>query len=195
VRNYHRPVPALVILSAVVLACGDPGPPPAVSAPPPTSIDGGLVSGSYAVHGITVQALSGTQREIDGTLALDVQDVRYEVNFELATTAPDLPGDVPVRLVGDGRGFLVGDVLTGTTEEWMSLVPPDGGLEEIALADVNLPEKAGRKLVSTSHASFRDDGSFHIVLQNYPGPGEDYEPSMTVLTGKRVADAPPVASD
>ena len=173
-------------LLGLPLGCGDAGPPPAVSAPPPTSIVGHAVSGDYAVHGITVQALSGVQREIDGTLALDVEDVRYEVRFELATSAPDLAGNVPVRVVGDGRGFLVGEILTGTTEEWMTLAPPEGGLEEVELAGVELPKKAGRKIVSTSHASFGEDGSFEIILQNYPGPGEDYEPSMTVLTGHRI---------
>ena len=188
-RERHLILVTLAGLSAFAIACGDAGPPPPVSAPLPTSIDGPAVSGSYAVHGITVQALSGEQREIEGTLALDVQDVRYQVSFELATTAPDLPGEVPVRVAGNGRGFLVGEVLTGTTEEWMTLVPPEGGLEEVVLADVELPEKAGRKLVSSSHASFNEDGSFEIILQNYPGAGEDYDPSMTVLTGQRLEAA------
>jgi hypothetical protein len=184
VRDAYLSLVSRVGLAAVVFACGDANPPP-VSAPPPTSVHGPAVSGSYAVHGITVQALSGTQREIDGTLALDVEGLHYQVSFELATTAPDLDGNVPVRVVGDGRGFVVGEVLTGTTEEWMTLVPPEGGLEEVELAGQQLPKRAGRKLASTSHASFNEDGSFEIVLQNYPGPGEDYEPSMTVLTGRR----------
>ena len=185
-RKRHFVLVTLLGLAAFAIACGDAGPAPHVSAPPPTSIDGAAVSGSYAVRGITVQALSGEQREIEGTLALDVEDVRYQVSFELATTAPDLPGEVPVRVAGSGRGFLVGDLLTGTTEEWMTLVPPEGGLEEVVLEGVELPEKAGRKLVSTSRASFNEDGSFEILLENYPGAGEDYEPSMTVLTGQRL---------
>jgi hypothetical protein len=189
VRNCFGIVVTLMGLSAMALACGDADRLAPVSAPPPTSIDGPAVSGIYAVHGITVQAQSGSQREIDGTLALDVQDVRYTVSFELATTAPDLDGNVPVRVVGDGRGLVVGETLTGTTEEWMTLVPPEGALEAVEFANVDLPKKAGRKLVSTSHASFDEDGSFEIVLQNFPGPGEDYEPSMTVLTGKRIGAA------
>lgn len=188
----HRPrvhgiLAGLFVLS---LACGEVGPagPPPVSAAPPSSIDGLAVSGHYAVRGVTVQALSGRQREIGGTLALDVHENRYAVTFELATTAPDLEGEVPVRVAGDGSGFLVGDVLTGTTQEWMSLETSARGLGEVAL-DAELPARAGRKIVSTSHASFEEDGSFEIVLQNYPAPGEDYEPSMTVLRGQRI-DAP-----
>jgi hypothetical protein len=177
----------------MALGCGDAGPKavgpsPGVSAPPPTSIDGPAVTGSYVVRGITVQALSGQQREIGGTLELEAGEARYEVSFELDTTAPDLPGNVPVRVVGTGRGFLVGDVMTGTTEEWMTLVPPEGGLGEVVLEGVALPAKAGRKLVSTSRASFGEDGSFEIVLENFPAADEDYEPSMTVLTGRRATE-------
>lgn len=180
---------AWVGASMLALGCGDGGPTAAVSTPPPTTIDGSAISGTYAVRGITVQATSGRQREIDGTLDLDASDVRYSVRFELETTAPDLEGNVPVRVVGTGTGFLVGDVLTGTTEEWMTLVPPEGGLGEVEIGDAALPTNAGRKIVSTSRASFDEDGAFEIVLQNYPAAGEDYEPSMTVLAGRRIADA------
>lgn len=198
-RDVSRGLPIRSLLGALAgtvalaLGCGDAGAPKAgpVSAPPPSSIDAATVSGRYAVRGITVQALSGQQREIDGTLELEAGGARYQVSFELDTTAPDLPGAVPVRVVGSGRGFLVGDVLTGTTEEWMTLVPPEGGLEALVLEDVTLPAKAGRKIVSTSRASFGEDGSFEIVLENYPAAGADYEPSMTVLTGHRIAAAAP----
>jgi len=167
--------------------CEDPSPRAPVEAPPPALIAANEArSGSYDVSGVTVQAMSGEQREISGTLKLDVEGERYEVEFELETTAPDLEGQVPVSVKGGGRGFIVGGVFTGTTSEWMALVP-SGGLDEVALHDVDLPAKAGRKLVSTSQASFDPDGTMNILMQNYPGSGEHYEASMTVLEGRRVS--------
>jgi hypothetical protein len=159
-----------------------------VDAPPPFASE--AVSGRYAVEGVTVQATTGRQREIEGTLDLRVDGVRYGVDFELFTTAPDLEGRVPVRVVGDGSGFVVGETFTGTTEEWMTLLPPDGGLEALDLG-ADLPARAGRKIVSASRGSFDDDGSFEIVLQNYAAPGERYEASMTVLHGRRLEPGPP----
>ena len=148
------------------------------------------LSGSYAVQGLTVQALSGRQREIHGSFELRVNEGgRYEVAFELDTTAPDLPGDVPVQVRGSGRGFAVAGTFTGTTEEWMTLEPPAGGLAAADLS-VPLPAAAGHKLVSISQASFDEDGVLHVLLQNRPKDSESYEPSMTVLAGRRVGDLP-----
>ena len=157
-------------------------------------------SGSYEVEGLTVQALTGRHRQISGQLRLEVKGERYEVDFDLRTMAPDFEEEVPVRIRGTGRGLIIGKVFTGTTEEWMALVPPPGGLEKVELRDAKLPGKAGRKIVSTSQASFDETGAFHIVLQNYPGPDERYEPSMTVLEGRRTdalrqAGASPPAED
>ena len=56
--------------------------------------------------------------------------------------------------------------------------------------DQELSKAAGRKIVSTSQASFDEDGSFHIVLENYADPGEDYEPSTSVLKGRRTGALP-----
>ena len=186
-----RIVQALLVAS-FALGCGASEPPSigAVSArgPATSTLEGEELSGSYAVRGVTVQAVSGRQREIDGTLQLRIDGDRYDVSFELDTTAPDLEGNVRVQVRGEGRGFVVGDLLTGTAEEWMTLEPPPGGLEAIDLK-AELPARAGRKLVSTSRGSFDEDGAFEIVIENYPAPGERYEPSMTVLTGYRAPGA------
>lgn len=180
-----------VVAAFGLCACGAPdggdARVPAVGAAPPSSI-GDDVSGSYAVQGVTVQAVSGRQREISGTMVLGISGESYDVSFELHTTAPDLDGNVPVQVLGEGRGLFVGDVLTGTTEEWMTLEPPPGGLATLDLS-AELPERAGRRIVSATRGSFDEDGAFEIVIQNYPAPGEEYEPSMTVLTGHR-SDAP-----
>ena len=125
---------------------------------------------------------------VSGTVELRVQGQHYEVSFELATTAPDLAEPVPVRVRGSGRGFIVGSVFTGTTEEWMTLEAPPEELGD--LGEVELPARAGLKIVSTSQASFDEHGVFQILLQNYPAPGQKYLPSMTVLAGNRLAAAP-----
>lgn len=50
---------------------------------------------------------------------------------------------------------------------------------------IELPRGAGIRIVSSSQASFDRDGSFHVLLQNEPGPEQDYMPSVTVLAGRR----------
>lgn len=184
----------LAVLAVCAAACGpSSGSAPSVDAAPPPHalLDGALVSGRYAVEGITVQAVSGRQREISGTMQLDVDGALYEVSFDLETTAPVSTGPVPVIVRGTGRGFVVGETLVGTTQERMTLVPPDGGLDALDLR-AELPVGAGIEIVSRSRASFEDDGRFEIVLDNYPAKDPRYEPSMTVLSG-RLAKASPAS--
>ncbi len=185
------------VLVAAALACGssESRAPLAGGMPfaPVSAADAAARSGSYELEGVTVQAESGLQREIQGNLQLTVrEDGRYQVAFELDTTAPDLPGNVPVQVRGSGQGFVVGGILTGTTEEWMTLEPPPGGLDAVDLT-AELPARAGRKIVSTSQASFDAQGVIRIVLQNQSGRGE-YEPSVTVLAGRRAGSPPAVAA-
>jgi hypothetical protein len=173
-----------------IAGCGDPPPAsPAVSAPAPPSaaaLRARAASGIYAVSGVTVQAQTGRQREISGQLELRVEGDRYEVNFELSTTAPDATGEVPVVVRGSGRGFVVGGVLTGTTEDWMTLATDAETLADVDL-DVTLPANAGLKIVSSSQASVDAEGGLEIVLQNQPPPdGPPYDPSVTVLAGQRI---------
>lgn len=178
-----RPSVCTALLLLAALGC-TPDAPPVGAPPPPSGVDAEAVSGTYDVHGVTVQALTGRQREIGGSVELDVERGRYEVSFELETTDPDSAQRVPVRVRGSGRGFVVGGIFTGTTEEWMALdVPMDEA------TSVALPTNAGRKIVSSSQASFDADGAFQIVLQNYAGAGEGYHPSVTVLSGRRVEPA------
>lgn len=176
-----RPSPLALLWLALLVGCERAETPP-VAAAPRVDIDAEAVSGTYQVRGVTVQASTGRQREIAGTLELGIDGARYEVRFDLGTDAPDLDDPVRVRVRGTGRGLIVGDIFTGTTEEWMALDLP---MEESA--GVPLPANAGRKIVSTSQASLGDDGVFQILLQNYPGVGESYDPSVTVLEGRRIA--------
>jgi len=178
-----RPSPLVLLWLALAAGCERAETPP-VAAAPRSDIDAEAVSGTYEIRGVTVQASTGRQREIAGSLELGVDGTRYEVRFDLGTSAPDLDEPVPVRVRGTGRGLIVGDVFTGTTEEWMALDTP---MEESA--GIPLPANAGRKIVSTSQASIGDDGGFQILLQNYPGQGESYDPSVTVLSGRLIEPA------
>ena len=184
-----RPACVLILVPLVAFACGpsgrEPGQTPPVEVSSLSAAKQQALSGTYRAHGLTVQARSGLHREVSGTLELEVAEGRYQVQFDLATTAPDFEEEVPVRVRGTGHGFLIGDIFTGTTEEWMALDPAQERLDGVRLRGVELPAKAGRKIQSTSQASFDTDGTFHVVLQNYPGPGEQYESSTTVLEARR----------
>jgi hypothetical protein len=172
------------VVFALLLAVGctpDDGTIQPIAAPPPTGVDAEAVSGTYEVQGVTVQALTGRQRSIQGTLELDVDGPRYEVSFELDTTAPDLADPTPVHVRGNGRGFVVGGILTGTNEAWMTLEVP---VEEAGGRTV--PSGTGRKIVSSSQGSFDENGVFQVVLQNDAGADRNYHPSVTVLAGHRV---------
>ena len=87
------------------------------------------VSGSYVVEGLTVQPVSGRQREISGTLELAVSGGRYEVSFELDTSAPDMDGNVPVQVRGEGRGYTI---QSPTIADILQAVQVRGHLESLA---------------------------------------------------------------
>lgn len=152
-----------------------------------------VVSGTYQVDGVTVQAANGRQRAVAGTLELRVEGGRYEVSFDLATTAPD-PEGLPITVAGNGRGWVVDGgpgsprVLAGTTEEVMAIDPARAAetTEEFATS--------GLKIVSTSQAHFNDDGAVVIHLQNQASEGVGYSPSVTTLVGRRVGELSDVAA-
>ncbi len=139
--------------------------------------DSQAASGVYEVSGLTVQAANGRQRQISGTLWLRANAGRYAVEFDLSTTMPGSDESTPVQVVGNGNGMIVGGVFTGTTAE------------EIAGFDPKTGDPSGTealKVVSTSRAHFDESGLFEIHLQNSPGEGQEYSPSVTVLSGRRV---------
>jgi hypothetical protein len=143
---------------------------------------GASLSGVYAVDGITVQAAHGRQRSIAGDLELRVEGDRYQVEFRLDTTSPSEEESAeeaqPVQVIGKGNGFLVGGIFTGTTEETLAGA---GAAPEL-------------RIVSTSQARIDAAGILHVELQNWPGEGQTYSPSVTVLQGERVGDLGQVAA-
>ena len=147
--------------------------------------DSQAASGIYEVNGVTVQAANGRQRTVAGTIWLRVEGSRYAVGFELDTTVPGTEESTPAEVTGTGSGMIVGGIFTGTTAEEVSGTDPKTG---------GRLDGAGLKIVSTSRARFDESGLFEIHLQNSPVEGQDYSPSVTVLSGRRIESLPDVAA-
>jgi hypothetical protein len=131
-------------------------------------------SGTYLVRGVTVQAANGRLREISGSVVLSVEGDRYDANFELITSDPERGEAVPAEVRGKGKGYLVGNTLTGVT--WQEFDVSGGA--------------ATLRVVSVSVGRFEEDGRLHVELQNYPAPDQDYSPTVTVLEGTLVGWGP-----
>jgi hypothetical protein len=52
-----------------------------------------------------------------------------------------------------------------------------------------IPRRVSTRIVSTSVTQIAPDGGVEIELSNAPEQGEDYSPTRTVLTGRRVSAA------
>ena len=195
----------LIMAAAVALACGPAGEerqdaaapatselesslPPVAAAPergPMAGAEGSQtldleeIAGIYQVEGVTVQANRGRERKVSGTIALQAQGAGYTASIKLQTIYPTDTGDIPAQIEGTGSGRPVGDRLVGTAETKMLagagvLLSGEGGAPEEELI-----------VVSSTVATIEEDGSLSIHIQNEPGPGQDYSPSITVLTGVR----------
>jgi hypothetical protein len=173
---------ALLALPGLVLACGsepDPGAADAAAALP--------IGGRYEVSGVTVDLESGHKREIAGTVILVEQGDGYTSTFDLATMYPGADQALPAEVIGKGDGSIDGRTLRGTasTQLVMATVPNvDPGFAFI-------PRMVGAKIESTTVAVIAADGTVSIEIENRPAPGEDYAPTRTTLSGRRVASAGP----
>jgi hypothetical protein len=164
------------LAAAGLLACGSSEGDGLASSP----AAGSTLSGVYELEGVTAQAANGRQRPISGRLQLHVDGDRYQVDFVLDTTDPASTSGAPVQVRGAGNGFLVGGVFTGTTEE--RVTTPGAAAPDPEL-----------RVVSTSEARIDAAGQLHVELQNWPGEGQVYSPSVTVLQGRRVGPLENVA--
>ncbi len=189
VRITHRGFGlALAPLLSTLFACAlwDTSPAQLVDPDAITLKDSRSASGVYQVNGLTVQAANGRQREIAGTIWLRVDAGRYAVEFDLGTTMPGFEDPVPVQVTGVGSGMIVGGVFTGTTVEQIKGINPETG---------DPLDVAALEIVSTSRAHFDESGFFEVYLQNSPREGQEYSPSVTVLSGRRIeASLPDVAA-
>jgi hypothetical protein len=155
------------------------------------------IAGQYKVSGTTIEAATGSKREITGTVILAEDGDRYTATFHLTTVFEGAAGGMPAEVIGQGSGSIDGRELRGTAETQlvMSTVP---GIDP---AFAFIPRITSTRIVSNSTTSIAADGSVMIEIENAPAEGEDYAPTRTKLRGIRIGaslDAggklPPIAA-
>ena len=162
-------------------ACGS-APEPAA----PEAADVGVpISGMYSVAGVTTETGSGHQRKLSGTIILAEEGARYTATFSLATTYPGGDQSLPAEVIGKGEGTIEGRTLKGTSHTQLVVTTVPGVDPGFAF----IPRMVSTRIVSTSVTRLEPDGSVEIELTNAPEAGEDYLPTRTVLSGRRVSTA------
>ena len=175
---------AALLLGASWAACD--ASPPDPTDDPATA----MVSGRYRVKGLTTDPTSPHERKISGSVILVQDGAQYTATYEFKTTFPAEGGFANAEVVGVGQGAVDGSTLTGTahTQLVISAVPGvDTGFAFV-------PRIVTTRIVSNSVARIRPDGTIVIEIENRAEPGQDYRPTRTRLTGRRVSDdtTPPV---
>jgi hypothetical protein len=171
----------LLAFSLPLLACGSEPPLPNVAA----AIDPLPISGLYDVEGVT-QALDGPGegRRIWGTVTLAEDAGHYTATFKLDTTFPGAEDPVQADVIGSGAGSVDGRTLRGTTKTQLVVSTVPGVDTDFAF----IPRMVGARIVSTSVTKIAPDGTVEIELENRPEEGDQYRPTFTRLTGRRIAD-------
>ena len=80
--------------------------------------------------------------------------------------------------------MLVGDTMAGTVSSRMVRLDEPAEGSTLKLPDEELV------IMSSSIARFNEDGRLQVELQNQPGIGQHYSPSVTVLEGDRTGPLP-----
>ena len=163
----------------LALACGQ-GEGPGTSAPEAVPI-----SGRYDVKGGTVDLEGGHRREIAGQVVLTETAGGYTATFHLNTTYPGAEEALPAEVIGKGEGTVEGRTLRGTAETQLVMATVPGVDPGFAY----VPRMISTRIQSTTEASVANDGTVSIQIENRPAPGEDYAPTKTTLTGRRVSAA------
>jgi len=162
-------------------ACGS-APDDLAPGAPETSVP---ISGMYSVTGVTTETGSGLQRKLSGTIILAEEGPRYTATFSLATTYPGGDQSLPAEVIGKGEGSIEGRTLKGTNHTQLVVATVPG----VDPAFAFIPRMVSTRIVSTSVTRLAPDGSVEIELTNAPEAGEDYLPTRTVLSGRRVSAA------
>jgi hypothetical protein len=182
---HRRPFAQLASLLASTallgIACGS----APEGAAPEAEAAGVPISGMYSVEGVTTETASGHQRKLSGTIILAEDGPRYTATFSLATTYPGGEQSLPAEVIGQGEGTVEGRTLKGTNHTQLVVTTVPGVDPGFAF----IPRMVSTRIVSTSVTRLEPDGSVEIELANAPEEGEDYSPSRTLLTGKRVSAA------
>ena len=178
-------VGAMLVMLGTTFATGcGPSEPSVVSSNAPAS-ELGDVSGLYRVSGTTAQLDGSDERRISGTIMLTQEGALYTTSYDLETTFPGEAEDVRADVVGTGKGTVEGATLIGTSETQLVVSTVPGVDPSFAF----IPRVVGVRLTSTTSAEFAADGSVTMRVENQPGEGESYLPTLTVLTGVRIADS------
>jgi hypothetical protein len=180
-RSFVRPSTAALAL-ALALGCGSTE---QAAAPEAEPVQGVPISGMYSVEGVTTETNSGHQRKLAGTIILAEEGSRYTATFNLTTTYPGGDQALPAEVIGKGDGTIEGRTLKGTSHTQLVVATVPGVDPGFAY----IPRTVSTRIVSTSVTKIGPDGTVEIELSNAPEEGEDYSPTRTVLTGKRVSAA------
>jgi hypothetical protein len=157
-----------------------PDPAPTATAEAVALSDLESISGVYRVNGVTVQANTGRLRDVSGTVTLQGHGNGYTATIDLSTLYPTSTGDIPAEIEGKAFGRLVGKHLVGSAETQMR---PAAGVGLSGAYGAPVEELV---VVSSFLASIDEHGNLNIQLLNDPAPGQDFSPSITVLSGTRL---------
>jgi hypothetical protein len=149
------------------------------------AVQGTPISGMYNVEGVTTETASGHKRKLAGSIILAEEGSSYTATFNLTTTYPAGDQVLPAEVIGKGEGSIEGRTLKGTNHTQLVVATVPGVDPGFAY----IPRTVSTRIVSTSVTEIAPDGSVQIELSNAPEAGEDYSPTRTVLTGRRVSAA------
>jgi hypothetical protein len=150
-------------------------------APPPE------FAGVYRVKGRTVEIESGASREIMGLVILREEQDGYITNFDLSTGFKGKGNDpgISVEVVGRGTGRVAkDDTLRGTARTQLVRAAIPGVDARFAL----LPRIVGPRIVSSTVARIRPDGTLVVEIESTAEAGESYAATRTTVIGHRVGE-------
>ena len=141
-------------------------------------------AGVYRVSGTTVELASGITRQLSGHVALRQEGEHYTTNFELSTEyLQQGQGDgMSAEVIGEGTGRVEGDMLRGSARTQFVLATVPG----IDAGFAFVPRRVGPRIVSSTVAHLRQDGSIEIEIESQPEAGQQYRPTRTTLLGERI---------
>jgi hypothetical protein len=170
----------ILVVTTSLLGCGD----SEVATPAEPAAATIEVPGMYFVKGTTVDKTSGASRHISGTLLLKRSGDTYTSSFNLSTQFPSEEGPLAAEVIGTGKGIVDGRELRGTADTQIVLATVSGVDTGFAF----VPRTVGPRILSDSLASFADDGTVTMEIENRAAEGQEYRPTHTTLRGTRVGD-------
>ena len=149
--------------------------------------------GIYRVRGTTVEIENGATREIEGLVVLKRDGAGYITNFDLRT-AMSVDGEetrISVEIIGNGTAFVDRDmVLRGESHTQLvrAIIPG------VDARFPFLPRVIGAKIISSTTARIRPDGTLEVDIESHPQKGENYAATRTTIIGQLLSRETGVAS-